>query len=52
VNGVIRGSAEHALAMLDPEDPAAADIVRIIRSCEAAAALTTELHALALTSDS
>jgi hypothetical protein len=50
VNGEIRGSAEHALTMLDPDDPASAEIVRIVRSCEAAVALTTELHTLALAS--
>lgn len=48
VNRMIRGSAEHALTLLDPDDPAYADLARIISSCEAAAALTTELHALTL----
>ena len=51
VISVIRGSADLARTKLDPDDPAAADVARIIRACEEAAALTMELRALVCVRD-
>jgi signal transduction histidine kinase len=46
VLNVVRGSADLARAKLEPDHPAGADIVRIIRACEQVGALTMELRAM------
>ena len=46
VTNVVRGSADLARVKLEPNHPASADIVRIIRACEEFAALTMELRAM------
>jgi hypothetical protein len=43
---MMRGSADLARGKLEPNHPALIDIVRIIRACEEAAALTMELRAM------
>ena len=48
---VIRGSAELALGELEPDHPAVADIDRILRSCEEAAARVAQLRTLACSPD-
>lgn len=49
VVSIVRGSADLARAKLEPHHPATADIARIMRACEEAAALTMELRALTCT---
>ena len=48
---VIRGSAELALGELEPGHPAVADVDRILRSCEEAAARLAQLRSLACSPD-